>query len=85
MKSEILQNANVEKQFFLSKRDIAKAMLIAILTPVFVFIQDSIKAGQFEFQWTDLGIAAVGGFCSYVLKNFLAPTHTVIQGNLKEE
>lgn len=84
MKSEILQNANVEKQFNVSKRDIAKAMLIAILTPVFVFIQNNL-AGEFQFNWKALGIAAVGGFCSYVLKNFLAPTHTVIQGNLKGE
>jgi len=58
-------------------RDILKACIIAALTPVLVLLQQSIEAGQLTFDWKHLGMAAVGGFVAYLLKNFLTPAAVV--------
>ncbi|HTA62781.1 MAG TPA: hypothetical protein VK835_10010 [Bacteroidia bacterium] len=54
-------------------RDILKACIIATLTPVLVLVQQSIDAGQLTFDYKHLGMAAIGGFVAYLIKNFLTP------------
>lgn len=61
----------------LDLRDILKACIIATLTPALVLIQQSIDAGQFTFNWKHLGMAAIGGFVAYLIKNFLTPAAVV--------
>ena len=50
--------------------DIGKGLLMAILTPVVVIVQQSIEAGAFTFDWKSIGLAAVGGGFAYLVKNF---------------
>jgi hypothetical protein len=61
----------------LDLRDLLKACIIATLTPVLVLLQQSIDAGQLTFDWKHLGMAAVGGFVAYLIKNFLTPAAVV--------
>lgn len=50
--------------------DVAKGLLMAILTPVVVIIQQSLESGVFTFDWKTIGLAAVGGGFAYLVKNF---------------
>jgi len=54
----------------LGVKDILRGLLIAILTPVLVLIQQSIEAGNLVFEWKSLLIAGVGGGLAYLIKNF---------------
>ena len=50
--------------------DIAKGLLMAILTPVVVVIQQSLESGIFVFDWKSIGIASLAGGVAYLVKNF---------------
>ena len=54
----------------LGAKDILRGLLIAVLTPVLVLIQQSIEAGNLVFEWKSLLIAGVGGGLAYLIKNF---------------
>jgi len=54
----------------LNARDFLKGLVIAILTPVFPIITESINAGSLIFNWHLIAVAAVGGFVAYMAKNF---------------
>ena len=68
------------KQFSVNWQDIAKALLIATLTPVVVIIQASLDAGVMTFNSKQILMAAVAGFVGYLVKNFFTPAKTVITG-----
>ncbi|MBA3663955.1 MAG: hypothetical protein H0W61_07075 [Bacteroidetes bacterium] len=84
-KSTPIEALVIEKQFSLNKKDLLKAILMAILTPVLVLIQNSLDAGHFDFHWKPLTMAAIGGLVAYLLKNYFAPTRTVIKGEFIDE
>lgn len=50
--------------------DLGKGLLMAILTPAVVIIQQSLEAGVFILDWKSIGLAAVGGGFAYLVKNF---------------
>ena len=54
----------------LNLSDIWKGLLMAILTPVVVIIQQSLEAGNFTFDWKSIGLSAIGGGVAYLVKNF---------------
>jgi len=56
--------------------DLAKGLLMAILTPVVVIIQQSIEAGVFTLDWKSIGLAAFGGGFAYLVKNFFTKPDT---------
>ena len=56
--------------FSLNWRDIAKGLLMAILTPVVVIVQQSLEAGVFTTDWKSLGLASLAGGVAYLVKNF---------------
>lgn len=61
----------------LNWHDALKGLIMATLTPMAVTIEQDIEKGSLSFNWHLIGIAAVGGFVAYLLKNFLtAPSST---------
>lgn len=72
-----MEKVIISKQFTLEWRDVLKGLIMAILTPVMVIIQQSLEAGKWEFHWQQLGMAAVGGGVAYIAKNFFEPTKKV--------
>ena len=64
---------NSSNLFTLNWNDFGKGLLMAILTPVLVLVQQSIDAGGLVFNWKALGIAAVAGGVGYLVKNFFTP------------
>ena len=53
--------------------DILKGLLMAILTPAVVIIQQSLELGILTFEWKSIITASIGGGLAYLLKNFLTP------------
>lgn len=43
---------------------------MAILTPAFTIIYQSIEAGSFTFDWKAIGVASIAGGFAYLFKNF---------------
>lgn len=74
-----MQKITTSKKFRLNWLDVAKAGLMAALTPVLVLIQNSIDAGVFTINWKSLAMAAVGGFVAYLIKNFFTPAKVVVK------
>lgn len=61
------------KLFSLNLKDVLKGLLIAVLTPILLIIQQSLEMGSLVFNWHQIGMAAVAGGVSYLLKNFFTP------------
>ena len=57
----------------LNLNDLLKGLLMAVLTPVVVIIQQSLEAGLFVFDWKSIGLAALSGGVAYLVKNFFTP------------
>ncbi len=72
------KSITTSKQFSLNFKDIAKAALVAIITPVIPIIEQSITAGNITLDWKTIGLAAAGGFFAYLTKNFFTPSQTII-------
>jgi hypothetical protein len=56
--------------FSLNWADFGKGLLMAILTPAMVVIQQSLDAGVFVFDWKSIGLGAFAGGFAYLVKNF---------------
>jgi hypothetical protein len=61
----------------LNLADILKGLVIAILTPAIVIIQQSLESGALTFEWKSMLTASIGGGLAYLLKNFLTPQKEV--------
>lgn len=59
-------------------RDILKGLLIAVLSPVFTVITQSISQGVLTFDWRAIGLTALSAGMAYIAKNFFEPTQTII-------
>lgn len=57
----------------LNMRDLLRGLLMAVLTPVLVIVQQSIEGGELVFNWKAIGIAAVAGGVAYLIKNLFTP------------
>lgn len=54
----------------LNFRDLAKGLLMAVLTPAVVIVQQSLESGVFTTDWKSLGLASLAGGVAYLVKNF---------------
>ena len=71
--------------FTLQTRDFLKGLLMAILVPVLVAVENSLDAGQITFNWPLLGKVAIGAAIGYLLKNFLTNDKVVATKILQKE
>lgn len=53
--------------------DFGKGLIMAILTPVFVVVQQSLELGELTFNWKSIGLAAIAGGVAYLVKNLFTP------------
>ncbi len=79
-----MNRITTSKKFTINWRDIAKALLIAVITPALYIIQEAIAKGTFP-SWNEIGIAAVSGAVAYLIKNFFTASQTVIKEPKKDE
>jgi len=58
----------------LNWNDFGKGLIMAVLTPVVLIIQESVSTGTLTFNWNAIGISAIAGGVAYLIKNlFTAP------------
>ena len=57
----------------LSKNDILKGILMSIITPVLVVIQQSVVSGVLTLDMNSIKLAAAAGGIGYLIKNFFTP------------
>ncbi len=57
--------------FTLNWRDFIKGLVMAVVVPVLVTIQESLSAGNIVFDWKTIGISSLAALVGYLLKNFL--------------
>lgn len=63
----------------LNLEDLGKGLLVAVITPVFTIISQSLEAGSLTFDWKAIGITALAAALAYLTKNFLQPSQTIIK------
>lgn len=61
---------NDSNLFSLGWKDAIKGALMAVLTPIFVVIQQSLEAGSLVFEWKTILLAGLAGGVAYLTKNF---------------
>lgn len=65
--------------------DIFKGLAVAVLTPIFTIITQSIGAGTLTFDWKAIGLTALAAGLAYITKNLLTPAKIVVTNATKEE
>ena len=63
---------NASNLFTLNWRDFINGLVMAVLAPTVVTIQQSIVAGGLQFNWSLIGVSALGGALGYLVKNFFS-------------
>jgi len=72
------------KLFGLNLADLSRGLLIAVLTPAFVIVQQSLDSGSIALNFKSIGISALAGGMAYILKNFLSNSSGQILGSEKK-
>lgn len=54
----------------LNIKDFLKGLVLAVLVPALLAIQQSLSAGELTINWKALGITAAASFIGYLIKNF---------------
>lgn len=67
----------ISKQGTLSISDIVRGLIMAILTPSILIIQQSLEVGTLTFNWKEIAMASIAGGFAYLVKNFFEPTKTI--------
>jgi hypothetical protein len=75
------------KSTFLSLNwaDFFKGLVVAVLTPIFPIVQQSITNGVLTFDWHVIEVAAAGGFVAYLVKNFFTDTNKAAVKTLEKQ
>jgi len=71
------------KIFSLNWYDLLKALIVAILTPILVVIQNSLAMGELTINLKTVLIVGLSGGLGYIIKNFFTPSHTIIKDENK--
>lgn len=66
-----MSTVTISKRFSLTISDGLKAFLMAVLTPVFSVIADSVSRNSLHFDWHMIAVTAIGGAVGYLTKNWL--------------
>lgn len=72
------------KLFSLNIADISRGLLIAVLTPVFTTVLQSLNSGSIVLNFKSIGVSALAGGMAYILKNFLSNSSGQILGSEKK-
>ena len=67
----------ISKQGTLSISDVVRGLIMAILTPAVLILQQSLEAGTITFNWKHIAMASVAGGFAYLVKNFFEPSKSI--------
>lgn len=57
--------------FSLKLNDWLRGLLLAVVVPVLLAVQQSLSEGSLTLNWKQLGMTAVASLVAYLVKNFL--------------
>jgi len=63
--------------FSLNTQDFLKGLAVAVISPVFTIIGQSLQAGTLTFDWKAIGITALSAGFAYLTKNFFTGASVV--------
>ena len=66
-------------------KDIAKGLLVAVITPVFTIALQSVNDGSLTFDWKAIGLTALSAGLAYLSKNFFSPSQDIIKTEKVDE
>lgn len=72
--------SQTSKQGAINLTDLKNSFLAAVVTPVIPIVTESLQAGTFTINWKSIGIAAALGFVTWIVKNFVQPSQTIVTG-----
>lgn len=78
MAQDQIVTTTTSKKFSLVLNDFWKGLLVAVISPVFTIVLQSLNAGSLTFDWKAIGTTALIGLLSYLSKNFFTPAVTKI-------
>jgi len=78
----------MSKLFSLNNKDFLKGLVMAILVPAVLIIQQSLDSGTLVLNWKAILMASISGALAYLLKNFftseIVSDKSPIQNNIYE-
>lgn len=57
--------------FTINWSDFLKGLVMAILVPTILIIQQSVDSGILTFNWKEIGMAAIAGAVGFLVKKFV--------------
>ena len=72
-----IMKKRISKQGTLAMSDIVRGLIMAVLTPAVLIIQQSLEAGTLTFNWKQIAMASVAGGFAYLVKNFFEPSKAI--------
>ena len=73
-----MEKISISKRWSLKQRDFLKGLLMSVLVPVLVVIQEAFEK-DFEITWNTLGKVAVAAILGYLLKNLNDKPKVIIE------
>lgn len=70
--------STTSKQFSLNGKDLLRGLLVAILSPIFTILIESLNQGSLTFDWKAIAAVGLSAGLAYLLKNFLTPSTIVV-------
>lgn len=80
-----MKKITASKRFTLDWQDILKGLIMAILFPAFLTIQQSLDAGRWDFDWKNIAMASIAGGVGYLIKNLFSPPTVKITTRTNED
>lgn len=74
----------VLKQWSLQGRDFIRGLVIAVISPVFTILIQSLQAEEVTVNWKSIMNVAIIAFLTYISKNLAEPTKAVVSAPTPE-
>lgn len=79
METTTTELVTTSKAGSLNWKDAGKGLIVAVISPVFTVMLQSLNAGTLTFDWKAIGIVALSACLAYLSKNFFSPSQTVVK------
>lgn len=74
-----MEKVKIDKQWTLRLWDFLKGAYMAAIVPVLGIVLNQLQIGDFNLNWKEIGLLALGNFAWYLSKNLAAPTKVVVE------
>lgn len=72
--------SQTSKKGTVNVKDVLQSLIAAVVAPVIPIVTESFNTGSLTLNWKSIGIAAGLGFLTWLTKNLIQPSQTIITG-----